>query len=710
MNVITGLTPKTIQGFKGLFDRGSLQNIPEDHLSFCDNCIFPGQDLVGIREGVDFLSSPSSLLPGEHVISVFPYSLITSTINRTDFLYLTDQGRLIDGSGPTVLGTFTGGFADPDDFSCINYGGRVFISLKALGIAWENASATDSAIHYYDGTIFSPIAGVGPLTAPALSETTAGIVDAGYHTVAVSYLYRDGYISPPGVTAAIHSSGTNNILLTVVPVSLDPNVVGRVILVSKANGNILYFAPGGTINDNVTTLFDFNSPDSALLQSADYLNNVLPIVPNGAALKFYHGRMVIIGPHGVENNILFSNQLSPETFDVVSGAVQIPVDFQALNPNTGIVINDTFYILKPNGTFATQDNGGDPNTWNVTSIDAGLGGFDTSVSNFAGNFTDILDNCLVCTPRGLIMFTGSYQDTPLSFKIDSLWRTINPKVMYLLQIAHDVWNKRVYIAVPLYGSAYNNFILMMDYSEGLTPQNVKWSRWWFQAHPKIPKMIQGVYLITGSGAQNISQQLILCFGDTGFIYTLSQFKSRDEFFTGIFQEVDTAALSVSNGVNVYLMLRLNLQFMGNLQIQAFNLDKSINYSIRGFLNTDTSTPSWVPLTLYTSGQYIYDGNSHFQLCIVGGISGSFAPTWDDSGGVTTEGTGVEWQDTGITPPILTQYYRGVELDRQINIQTEKIILKFANDASQVLSYFTLNRIDLFGKKMWEARPALTQAQ
>ena len=638
MNVLTGLQPKTILGFKGLWDRGSDQSVPEDHLSICTNCVFPGQNLVGIRESLLALSNAGTLGTGEFVVSAFPYSIIQSGTNTTDFLFLTNMGNIIDGLTNTILGTFTGGFANPDDFSCINLFGRVFISLKAQGIAWENSNALQSSVHYYDGTIFAPIAGVGPMGAPTLSQTATGTVNAGLHSVAYSYLYKYGYVSPPGPTANILSDGTHNILVSGLPTSFPANVIGIVVTMTTANGTELFFVPGA--GDVTSGSFDFNAPDTVLIDSADYLNNLLTIVPNGSALKFYHGRMVIVGPHGIENLVLFSTQLIPESFDQVGGVVTLPLDFAAMDPNTGLILNDTFYILKPNGTFSTQDNGGDPATWMVTSIDAGLGGWDTGVSSFGGNYTDILDNCLVCSPRGLIAFTGAYQDTPLSFNIETLWKSINPKLFYLVQIAHDIWNKRVYIAAPQFNN-YNNLLLMMDYSEGLSPSTVKWSQWTI-SHTKITRMFCGVYLITGTGAGNISQQPIFIFGDSSGILTLTTSTTLDEGTTGIPQEIDTGPLSLGSGISMFIMFTLGIVFNQNLELFAFNIDRSVTYTIPGFSN-------------------------------------------------------------------VSSYYAGQELSRFINVTSEKIIIKLANDRTQSASWFTLNRIDLYGKVMWDMRPAITQS-
>ena len=727
MNVLTTKDPnKVVKGFKGLWQRGSLDNVPDDHLSLSTNCIYPGQDLVGIREGNEVLASVSGLGMGEFVISFFPYSVIASGTNVTDFLYLTNMGNLIDGATSTVLGTFTGGANPPDDIAGLNLFGRAFISLKAVGQAWENSSPSDSAIHYFDGTIFVPIAGAAPTSAPVLSSSTSGGTSAGTYTAAYSYLYKYGYISPPSPTATIVSVGGTDILFSSLPAtgSYPTGVVGLVLQISIADGLELFFIPDA--GDITTTTYDWLGFDTDLISSADYLNNILPLVPNGAALKFYHGRLVILGGHGVENIVLFSDQIIVESFNTITGTVTTPIDFLANGVNSGVIINDSFYITKPNGSFVTQDNGGDPATWPLTDDDAGLGGFDVGISNFGGKSADILDNVLVCTPRGLMLFTGAFQDTPLSFKIDTLWRLINTKALYLFQIAHDIWNKRVYISIPLGGSgASSTVILMMDYQEGLQPLAVKWSIWFFNSHTYIFKILQGVYLITGSGNSNISQQLLMTYGDDANIYTvsaaaLSDFGDPDNI--AIQQEIRTAGLMLDKPgmVNMYLMMRLCLQFNDNLILQAFNGDQSLNFTIPGFYNapqinyTDLVIGSLGNENLVTSVAFPFKTINIGNILNITGGTG-FTPGQyiiDNVDSVTHVAklnmvAGVHGSTGGVGNVPL--YYSGMELERWTNITTEKLILKFANDTTQLDSWFQLNRIDLYGQPMWNMRPALSQS-
>ncbi len=49
---------------------------------------------------------------------------------------------------------------------------------------------------------------------------------------------------------------------------------------------------------------------------------------------------------------------------------------------------------------------------------------------------------------------------------------------------------------------------------------------------------------------------------------------------------------------------------------------------------------------FCAGQIVIDGANHVQECIASGTTGSSMPTFNDSGGTTTDGT-VTWQDQGI---------------------------------------------------------------
>lgn len=474
MNVNTGKQPiAKFRGFNGLWARGSDQTCPQDHLTDCYNCIFPAKGEVYIRENFTVQND----IPGRSIISYAVATLAGGPV----LLTLNTDGTFYDDTH----GTFLGNFPSADDFTVLCIYGRAYISFKENGYALAGGNT-----YWYDGITFSTAGWPDPgLVLLAPSETAVGVVPAGKHLFAVSFISPTGFVSKPSSITTFTSTGAHNVHLNAVPFG-PAGTIGRVILASIAGGTELFFVPGGQINDNTTLTFDYNEPDTALVESADYLNNILSLLPSCAALKFYSGRMILIGHDGAPDDLYVSGQNDPETIDLTADVIHLPVDVGLNTCTGGLVIRKTLYITKPNGTYSVEDNGGNPGTWEVDCIDSALGAFDSGLSVFASSMSaqDVLDSSLIVHKRGLLYFNGSFADPPLTYKIESIWQMIDSNTFFRCQIAHDTWNKRVYIAVPLipaitYGSrvatgaTINAMILMMDYKEGLDFQSVKWSIW-----------------------------------------------------------------------------------------------------------------------------------------------------------------------------------------------------------------------------------------
>ena len=469
MSVASGKPPlATFNDFKGLWSRGAYDTCPKDHLTDCHNCAFPGPGQLTIREPV----SVSYYNAGRNIISYFeatnattgPVLLTLSTTTSYNGLWAEFPIPVMLGSAATIAGT---GGVFPDDFTAINIYGRTYISFKYLGKALPGGN-----LWYWDGTdnLIHAAGGAAPFSAigPTLAQVTAGNVNAGWHGVAIAFLYRNGNISPPGNVTTINSTGSNDIELSSIdlPPLGNQTVVGRVVLMTQANTTSaaaavaqLFFVPGNgglAAHDITTTTAVINSYDIALIESADYLNDVQsPTLPSCSALRFYNGRLVLIGQDVYPDNILVSQQPlngGLETINSVTGIVNVPADYAGNSSNTGFVINGVLYVLKPNGTFAVQDNGGDPSTWSVTPVDSALGAWDNATSMFSSTMSgsDISGLSFVATRKGLMTFNGAYSSQSLSYKIHSIWSLINPANFYKVQVAHDAWLKRVYVAVPLY--------------------------------------------------------------------------------------------------------------------------------------------------------------------------------------------------------------------------------------------------------------------
>ena len=75
-------------------------------------------------------------------------------------------------------------------------------------------------------------------------------------------------------------------------------------------------------------------------------------------------------------------------------------------------------------------------------------------------------------------------------------------------------------------------------------------------------------------------------------------------------------------------------------------------------------PNWMQATAYIPGMRVLDPSGHSQLCLTGGTSAGSTPSWNDSGGVTLDGSStpqqLTWQDLGIlnmAPVVLQTPYQ-----------------------------------------------------
>ena len=99
----------------------------------------------------------------------------------------------------------------------------------------------------------------------------------------------------------------------------------------------------------------------------------------------------------------------------------------------------------------------------------------------------------------------------------------------------------------------------------------------------------------------------------------------------------------------------------------------------------TDTPITVPLgwiasTAYTLGQTVLDPSGHIQTVTTAGMSGASAPTWNDSGSTTPDGSGsLVWQDGGLfaASPVITITSTGSTIEGTTNLLLDNYILKSA---------------------------------
>ncbi len=287
--------------------------------------------------------------------------------------------------------------------------------------------------------------------------------------------------------ASVDADGTHAIDVSSIPTG--PSYVKkRLILATRADETEFFFVPNvpgshSELNDNTTTTTTINFFDTDLVDSADYLFDVMEVIPSGSGMCKYRGRIILAGCFipGNSERVFLSNINDPETFNFVSGYVQVQTERDGNNVTNCYVLRDTLYLAKFVGTFATEDNGGNPSTWAVSIIDAVVGAYAYGSSTFtvSQSAPDTGDIVLLASRSGLYLFDGVMRRPELTYKIQNLWLRINFVAFDRVTVAHDPWNHLIYITAPLDDELEPNAIMVGDYSDGRDFQSIRWDKWRF---------------------------------------------------------------------------------------------------------------------------------------------------------------------------------------------------------------------------------------
>lgn len=111
-------------------------------------------------------------------------------------------------------------------------------------------------------------------------------------------------------------------------------------------------------------------------------------------------------------------------------------------------------------------------------------------------------------------------------------------------------------------------------------------------------------------------------------------------------DYDTFGLAYSPGQGIGL--KGNAATVGSDNSQILDCGPLIAAHMSSNINAFFPLLSWQAGRSYIFGDTILDENDHLQSCSVNGIAGSVEPTWNDSGGATTDGTAT-FTDKGVIP-------------------------------------------------------------
>ena len=469
-----------LEEFKGLFDRGDIEDTPLDHLSEAHNLRYFSAGSFGSRYGID--KHQDVVSPLGDVLRIYNYNTATSQ----GLLVLIAGGQIFHVvNSTTVFGPILT-IGAMTDFGFVQYAGRAYITpftTEVTGNINQERGLTGQFLYVYkgDGTAARKAAGTAPTGTVTVNNGAAGFTDAGVHVFGVVFETDTGYLTPPGALVAFTTGALLSVSFTTVPVSPDSFVVARHLVASKViqnyngdvNGYQLFFIPGATIPNNVgTTLSNISFYDADLLEDASHLSDNFAEIPAGVGLCIYHNRLCLWTEFNNTSIVRVSAVGEPEAFNQVDGILEVPPDSNYIT--NAAELRDVLYVFKRGRTVSFVDNGDEPSLWPLTVIDTALGTGVHGISTVLDTGGSNVDFLTIGTYSGLFLFNGRFLQPELSWKISAFWRAQNFKNRNrFIQPVNDSFSQVIYCVLT------DNTVLYANYENGLDPKNIRWCPWTF---------------------------------------------------------------------------------------------------------------------------------------------------------------------------------------------------------------------------------------
>lgn len=487
-----------LEQFNGLWDRGDIEEVPMDHFTECNNLQFIGSGGFGTRDGIARHQNIGS--PLSNILRMYNYP----TADKQTILVLVQGGLIyhvvddVTMFGPILtIPTMT-------DFGFCPYGGRAYITPftteLVAGMNRERGLQNEYVYVYNgDGTAARRIGGNAPTVNITPAIGGAGFTDAGVHIFGYVYETDTGYLTPPGGLVAFTTTAGNAVDFSNIANSPDTFVTKKHLVASKViqsyNGDVtgyqLFFIPNATIPNNVTTvLAGISFFDADLLLDASHLLDNFALVKAGVNLITYHNRMCLCTEYDNISIVRVSAVGEPEAFNQINGFLLVPPDG---NPITNMAeLRDVLYVTKRNKTVSFVDNGDDPTTWPLTTIDNAMGTGVHGIATVVDAGSSNVDYLIIACYTGLSVFNGKYISPELSWKIFSRWSQQTFKTDFRrIQIVNDSVNQKLYLVLT------DRTMLFGNYANGLDPKKIRWCPWSFDTNVNTLCLIKVSELLLG---------------------------------------------------------------------------------------------------------------------------------------------------------------------------------------------------------------------
>jgi len=461
---------------RGYFNRTDAEFVPQTHMYTCENINFTDR-------GWENRPGTTQFLAANNVVHMQAYERINE-VGR--FIWLDSAGDFRDSvTGVTILS-----IATCDKFSLISLFNRAYITPHDMftGLPSEKVYVYDPDLAATARAAAGLRATDGGAAFAAATAAAAGNVEVGTRLISYCFETDTGFRTKPIATPVVYTTSTASRKITLSNYDIGPaGTAKRIFLASKRIKNYdplkkadyeLFFIPGGVINDNTTTAaVDVNFFDADLVNSADYLNDLRETIPAGVFISYYAGRMVVGEPDGNTGYANVSKSGDPESFSEVDGFI-IAYPGEGENLTNGREYRGQFLMTKISRTLVTQDNGLEPNSWQVTILDAAIGSTPWGISKVGSSLATTRDTLLIFDLGGIWVFNGAYPVQPLTWAIDGFWELID-RSDRSPQLLVDARNNKLYINLMGGGGGIGPTLLVGDFEYGLDPENIRWSLWQF---------------------------------------------------------------------------------------------------------------------------------------------------------------------------------------------------------------------------------------
>lgn len=470
-----------IRDFEGLYNRGESDSVPPEYFRDCLNVVFRDKEVM-TREGLKLAG-----------LTGF-YDLISGVAGTTE-LFLDIHVSYTGLPGFAVPIFFNGldvRLADSSlVFDVVGTGGR-FKGISAFGkfffVISQSNFTPDNFFYVYPQTgLGRKLGGAKVPEAPAMTAVTsgAGKLERGTHVFRVVFETDTGFVTAPGATVAYLATANDSVDFAVIPLG-PAGTAKRHIVATRAilnyNGDFAnqeyFFIPNATLNNNSTVILNnIDFYDADLSDSVDFTLNQLAEIPSFSqslstllandppvtgGIALYKNHLVL----WTEDKVYVSAPDEPESYDSVSSIIILDTTLHG-RITACAELRGSLYIWTSRRTFITNDNGGEPNTWELILIDNANGAFDNGVASVYLNRGNTADYLLVKNPNGVNKFVGVYTDE-LTSKIRKLYGD-NIVLFIKGQISIDHFNQRIYTLLT------SDTMLCGDYSRGMTEGDIRWS-------------------------------------------------------------------------------------------------------------------------------------------------------------------------------------------------------------------------------------------